>query len=80
MPQQGTSNEYHNICLCGETGKIVLLLADKLAISGAMYLVKYFSYLSMKTDFKRNASMGVPAISANGNNLYYSWLIQSTTT
>ena len=58
MPQKGTSNEYKNICLCGEIGKIAILPIDKLAISGAMYLGKYFSYLSMKMFFKGTASMG----------------------
>ena len=73
MPQQGTPNENHNICLCG---KIAVLTADKQSISGAGYLAKYFSYLSMKTFFKRNASMGLSAISAKGDNLCHSWLIQ----
>ena len=49
---------------------------EKLAISGAVYLAKYFSYLSMKTFFKRNASMGLSTISAKGGNLYHSGLIQ----
>ena len=80
MPQQGTSNEYHNTCLCGEIGKIAILSVDKLAISVAVFLAKYFSYLSMKTFFKRNASMRFSAISATGGSLYHSWLIQQTTT
>ena len=48
MPQQSTSNEYHNIRLCGEIGKIgkiVILSVDKLVISGAMYLAKYFLFV-----------------------------------
>ena len=57
------------ICLCG---KITILTVDKLAISGAMYLAKYFSYLSMKTFFyERYASMEVSAISVKGGNLYH---------
>ena len=68
------------ISLCGEIGKMAILSVDKLAIYGAMYLAKYFSYLSMKTVFKRHASMGFSDISAKGGNLYHSWLIQQTTT
>ena len=61
MPQQGTSNGYHNIYLCGEIVKLAILSVDKLARSGAMYLATYFSYLSMNTFFKRNVSMGFSA-------------------
>ena len=61
-------------------GKIAILTFDKLAISGAMYLAKYFFYLSMREVFKRNASMEFSVISAKGGNLYNSWLIQQTTT
>ena len=39
---------------------------DKLVIFGAMYLAN----LSMKTFFKRNASIGLSTISAKGGNLY----------
>ena len=49
MSQQDTSNKYHNICLCGEIEKIAILSVYKLAISGAMYVAKYFFYFSMKT-------------------------------
>ena len=73
MPQQGTSNEYHNIYLFGEIEKKILSF-DKLAISGAMYVVQYFFNLSTKTFFKRNASMSFAGISAKGGNLYHSGL------
>ena len=67
-----TFNEYHNVYLCGETGKIAILYG----YIRSMYLAKYFSYLSMKIFFKRNASIGLSAISAKGGNLYHSGLIQ----
>ena len=51
---------------------------DKLAISGAMYLAKYISYLSAKPLLKRDASIEFSAISAKRGNLYHSWLIQQT--
>ena len=44
MPKQGTSNEYHNICLSGEIGKNVILSVDKLAISGTMYPLRKHAY------------------------------------
>ena len=81
MPRQGTSNEYHNIinlCLCGKIGKIAILTVNKLATSGAMYLDKYLSYLSMKTFFKRNASMELSIISAEGGNIYHSSVLANS--
>ena len=50
------SNEYQNICFCGEIRKYLYFLAEKIAPSGAMLYhgmallqFHYFSYFSTQT-------------------------------
>ena len=39
VPQQGTSNEYYNICFCGEIRKISKSFVGKSTLSEAMNVV-----------------------------------------